>query len=422
MSAEPPATSNTNETTTTAADGGDVVVAGGIRSLRKMRGSVPVSAEVFTSTSNPLVIAFQVSVVFAAERGEELSWPGLQRRWAASRRGAAEARRVLIDLGYWAEVRARQSDGRFRTETRTWEARMTEDDLIGLASEYAPSSVIHCGGRTYTVSPDGLVASAREIFAGHRVTDSGNSVRPAETSVTTVTDIPELVPRSDLRIVDNSPTDIPELVTRSDLRKQDEPAGRTDLPKLVGQHHGSSSLEEEQTCMHDDFWAKIGQLVSSTQVDPPGRRAVHDQLAVAFQAGWKPKSLARWLAGQVQSAKRLSNPAGFMIARLREIPAPADVPPTRRELEDQRAAEARQQAQERKRERDACDLCGEDGFVPGTQIRCDHDTSRARQTAESVSRGAALLAEVRAARRAGRGGSGQPGRSDGARAHGRSSR
>lgn len=63
-------------------------------------------------------------------------------------------------------------------------------------------------------------------------------------------------------------------------------------------------------------------------VDPAGRQTVHTQLAVAFDSGWTPSTLADWLAHQIRTAPRgVKNPAGFIVARLKGIPAPAEAAP-----------------------------------------------------------------------------------------------
>lgn len=148
--------------------------------------------------------------------------------------------------------------------------------------------------------------------------------------------------------------------------------------------------------MHDEFWAEIGRLVS-TPIDPGGRKSVHEQLAVAFQAGWTPGKLARWLGEQVTAAKRLSNPAGFVVARLREIPAPAEVPLSQRERDEKRVHEARLRAADRAREIANCGMCDERGYV-GRRV-CDHDPDSARRNEERSTQARRELAEALVARR-----------------------
>lgn len=372
------------------------VVSGGIRPFRNMRGSAPISAELFTSTSDPLVIAFQTSAMFATVHDPDLTLAVLQQRWTASRRGAAAARRALVELGYWVGVRVRVEGGQWRTETRTSEVRMTEADLADLAAQYTPTSQLECGGRTYVVGLDGSL----------RVTAGGNSARPAETLDAAPAELPLAVTRSDQAIVDNSLTELPPAVTRADQGEHQGSAGRAELPLAVVPHTYISS-SSGNTCMHDDlheeFWAILGKL-RQVPIDRGGRKARHEQIAVAFQAGWTPDTLASWVAAQVAGAKRLSNPAGFIIATLREIPAPAEVPPTPRQVAVQRAAEARRDVELRARERDACALCDDDGLVEGR--KCNHDPARA-QSPDVRAAARARLADALAGRR-GTAGSGGP--------------
>jgi hypothetical protein len=87
--------------------------------------------------------------------------------------------------------------------------------------------------------------------------------------------------------------------------------------------------------MHDDFWKLINTEVA--RIDPPGQASVRPQLSVAFTAGWEPAGLVTWVQAQLTSAKgRVANPAGFVVAQLRGIPAtpppaqatpPAALPP-----------------------------------------------------------------------------------------------
>jgi hypothetical protein len=266
-----------------------------IRPLRPMRGSVPITAEMFTSTTDPLVLAFQTSAVFHdPERDPALTLPTLQRRWNASRRGAAGARRTLIDLAYWAEVRVRMPGGRFKQETRTSETRMTAGDLYDLAAEYTPSSLITCGGEVYVIGAD-------HSLVPHRGTASGDPVPPGQTAA-----------------------GLPPLVTRYEQAGQHIYAGRTGSPPVVANASSVHRTDDEKTCMHDEFWSMITTTV--TPVDLPGRTSVRTQLDVAFASGWTPESLSAWIGKQLEASRgRISNRAGFVIAQLRAIPAPAQV-------------------------------------------------------------------------------------------------
>lgn len=130
--------------------------------------------------------------------------------------------------------------------------------------------------------------------------------------------------------------------------------------------------EEDQSCMHADFWDAMTPLVSKP-IDRGGRDSVHDHLAGAFRSGWTPGGLARWVAEQVAAARGVTNPAGFVIVQLTKIPDPAKVPPSAEDIEA--------------RARDACTFCDVGGFI-GRQ-RCDHDPN-----------GAARIFAERSARRA----------------------
>lgn len=247
---------------------------------------------------------------------------------------------------------------------------MTETDLAELAAQYAPTSQVECGGRTYVVGLDGTL----------RVTAGGNSARPAETLEPGAAELPLAVTRADQAVVDNSPAGLPPVVTRPDQGEHDRSAGRAELPPAVVPH-ASISSSSGYACMHGDpheeFWAILARSpLVLTPIDPPGRRAVRAKLTVAFKAGWTPDSLAGWLAAQVASARKLSNPAGFVIAQLKEIPAPAEVPPTPRELAEQRSAAARRDAECARLERLRCPLCDKNGMVDGR--RCNHDPERAQ--------------------------------------------
>ena len=126
-----------------------------VRQLRAVRDFAPIDLDLFTSTTDPMVIAFHTSVLLHQGRPEALTLQSLQQRWGTSKVRASAARRALIDLGYWAEVRKRVSGGQLANETVMGEARFTRESLRELAAQYPPSSLIECGGKSFTVSTGG---------------------------------------------------------------------------------------------------------------------------------------------------------------------------------------------------------------------------------------------------------------------------
>jgi hypothetical protein len=261
-----------------------------IRPVRRMRGSAAISAELFTSTADPLVIAFQTSALFYdQDRDPALTLPALRQRWAASERKASAARRTLIDLGYWVQVDARQPGGTWRRETLFGEIRLTFADLEDVAAQFAPTSSLDCGGDSYVISKNGVLV---------KKTAGG--------------------------------TDTAKLQTRSDQAKQGESAGRTESAPVQTVHASSvRSTDDAKTCMHDEFWLKTTTTIGAA-VDPPGRRKVHAQIATAFEAGWTPDTLSTWIARQVVTAtSRLHNVPGFVVNALREIPVPELAAPSK---------------------------------------------------------------------------------------------
>lgn len=179
-----------------------------------------------------------------------------------------------------------------------------------------------------------------------------------------------------------------------------------------------TSLEEDHHAgMHDDLWAIIAKTVS-TPVDRAGRNSVRTQLAAAFDAGWTPETLGRWVGTQVADARGLSRPAAFVVSILRDIPAPSEVAPSRREVDDERAAKARDVAAERARARAECTMCDDEGYI-GTRL-CDHDPEQAERNREGAARARAALDEL--ASRRGTGSSRQPAAPSGGRTQRRSVR
>lgn len=151
--------------------------------------------------------------------------------------------------------------------------------------------------------------------------------------------------------------------------------------------------EDHHAVMRDEFWAIVEGLLSVT-VGLGGRDSVRAQIDEALFTGWTPEALARWVRTQVPANHRLSNPAGAVVTSLRTIPHPSDVAPPRRQLDDDRAAQARADALARKRAREACALCDNEGYI-GTRL-CSHDP----QQNERNETGAAKVRDALAARRA----------------------
>ncbi len=76
-----------------------------IRPLRDRRGSVPITAELYAATHDPVVVAFQLTAGFYdQDRDPPLTLEGLRARWKVGLPAARTARRALIDVGCWAEV------------------------------------------------------------------------------------------------------------------------------------------------------------------------------------------------------------------------------------------------------------------------------------------------------------------------------
>lgn len=215
-------------------------------------------------------------------------------------------------------------------------------------------------------------------------------------------------------LLDDNPTPAavhanPQVSADSGFPADGEPAGGSAADGLAtdGKPGGHiedevprTSSEEDQSCMHDDFWAAMTRLVS-TPIDRGGRNFVHDHLAHAFAAGWSPDGLARWVGQQLTGARGVSNPAGFVITQLRGVPDPADVPPPPQVVDEQRVHAARLRAADRARERANCSMCDADGYV-GLRP-CDHDPGQAERNRQGAARARAALATRR-----GTAGSGPP--------------
>lgn len=78
-----------------------------------------------------------------------------------------------------------------------------------------------------------------------------------------------------------------------------------------------------------EFWELMGQ---EARIDPPGRQAVAEQVAVALRTGWTPQALSEWAGKQLRSARRrgpVGNPGGFLVSQLKQIPAVEQQKPAR---------------------------------------------------------------------------------------------
>lgn len=277
---------------------------GTIRRLRQERGSVPITRDLYASTHDPTVLAFQLDAMFTDD--DTLTLAALQDRWNVGRPKATVARRFLIDSGYWAELRVPMSGGRWSTETVAWEAALSFDDLLELAVSVPPGTHIESAGQRY------IVGAEHELR--HRVaencdpaTTSGNSDRVA------VSCDPERPGKT--------PTGSQPDATRSDQGKDPKPERRTESQKTVtppckehdDEHHGDGKDDAVE-----QFWRALRAVVA---VDPPGRNSVHAQVRAALNGPWTPDHLAQWVLGRLKEAgKSVQRPAGFVIAQLRGIP------------------------------------------------------------------------------------------------------
>lgn len=130
--------------------------AGVIRPLRARRSSAPVPAELHDA-ADPVAVAFHVS----AAMGEELSRAELTSYWGVGRPKHDAARRTLIDLGLWIDVRIPSRGARggvsWGRETRTVETRVTDRDLAELALEYPAGTKLETAGQHWQIAEDGSV-------------------------------------------------------------------------------------------------------------------------------------------------------------------------------------------------------------------------------------------------------------------------
>jgi hypothetical protein len=195
------------------------------------------------------------------------------------------------------------------TVTRTSESRMTEDDLRDLAAEYPAGTRVECGRTHYLITPDGHLVPADDTdhektaprSDGHRGAENPPAVPPADTA-----------------------TDLQHTHGRSRQGQRSVPAARTG--RQITAPHASSLRDDDQPCM-DEFWQLINTIA---RVDPAGRRAVHQQVATALSTSWTAKALAEWVTHQLRSARarnRVSNPGGFVVSRLKDIPAAENLQP-----------------------------------------------------------------------------------------------
>ncbi len=71
----------------------------------------------------------------------------------------------------------------------------------------------------------------------------------------------------------------------------------------------------------EEFWNRIAATAAA--VGRGGQKSVHHQVVTALDAGWTPQLLADWVTGMLQEARQrkfVRNPAGFVVAQLRDIP------------------------------------------------------------------------------------------------------
>ncbi|WP_158895985.1 hypothetical protein [Amycolatopsis anabasis] len=291
---------------------------GHFRRLRQLRGSAPITRDLYELVDDPVVIAFHLAAMFHdPDDHAPLTLDALRARWKVGLPKARDARKFLINNGYWAEVRTYGTRGERYTVTVTWEAPLTLDDLCQLAVEYRPKTLIRCGGQKYlttadhrlTVAPDKAV----DNFTRTRATENSRSARPGRS--------PSDRQNSHGR---QNPTDGEETAGRADQRTAGEDAGQPDRKKTKGNDHGFSSLKERKH--HDPQLAEFWSLVSVAGcVDQPGRRSVRNRIQVALAGPWTPTTLAAWVNAGVKTAEArpgaLSNVGGYVISMLAAIPA-----------------------------------------------------------------------------------------------------
>ncbi|MBA8827848.1 hypothetical protein FHX42_005255 [Saccharopolyspora lacisalsi] len=295
-----------------------------IVALRQTRGSAPISGDLFTATADPLVVAFQTTVLFHDPNNGALTLPQLRQRWNASERGARAARRALIDRGFWVELDERQPNGRFRRITLFSEIRLGEQDLAELAIQYPPSSRIRCGGNDYLVGPSGELAHRSCTSADSGNVSAGHAESaPAQTRKLSTGPAPAQT-RHDQGVHKTGPA---PAQTRHDQEKQDISADHADSAPAQTDASSRRDDDEKHACMDvvSQFWKLISSSIA--MIDPPGRSNVQSQVQTALQSGWTPESLTHWVHTQLTAAKKrttVRSPAGFVISQLREIPAVAE--------------------------------------------------------------------------------------------------
>lgn len=305
-----------------------------IRPLRQRPSSVPVSHELYSQTADPTVVAFQVTAMFHNPTTDPpLTLDALRARWKVGRPKATIARRTLIDLGFWIEVRAKDERGQYFTETLTWDQQITLEDLQDLALHYRPGSKLDCGGCVYRVDACGQL----DIDAGGAdrqktvtradqvkfdVGAGGADRQKTDTRAASGPDPQKTDTRADQgsRQPDPQKTD-----TRANQAQQDDEAGQSDRQKTATHASPLRGDEEEHACMSEvlleEFWARVA--ANAAAVGRGGQRSVHRQVLTAFAAGWTPRLLADWVIGMLQEMRKrkpVRNPAGFVVSQLRDIP------------------------------------------------------------------------------------------------------
>lgn len=93
---------------------------------------MPITADLYFSTADPVVVAFQISAAFA---------------------DPSHGNRLLRS--------------QLLTATRTREARFTEDDLVDLAAGYPIGTRMECAGTKYVINPEGTLVRADETADAH---------------------------------------------------------------------------------------------------------------------------------------------------------------------------------------------------------------------------------------------------------------
>lgn len=290
---------------------------GQLRQFRPARASAPIMRDLYASTSDPTVLAFQLGTMFEGKEGAtaKVTLKALRARWGVGRPKAAAARRHLINAGYWVALRMPTGvAGQWRSETVTYEMPFTYEDLGELARECPPGTRLECSGDAYVVDKEHHLVprgaenchSDRPAEIRRRVAENCKSARPAKTSA-----------------------GVQKTATRPDQARSRKPAVRTESQKTVTptsspygddvkHHHESATAHGDDDVQK--FWDEISIVVA---VQAPGRRSVDKTVREALEGDWTPVELAAWVLAALRDAgPRITKPAGFVISTLRgDIPA-----------------------------------------------------------------------------------------------------